>query len=113
MLNKKWSKNIDGGVSQEEVLIAFDMLRDNNVVKKHFAKTDSIITLHGGFNFQDDKLCKLGNRCVHIFASTKEVAILAHSIIRLFDAKVVYPNYDMVGQGKLSGKIIWNKTDTN
>jgi hypothetical protein len=58
-----------------------------------------LLTIHGGFNFQDNKKCKPGSRCVHVFASTSEVGIMAHSIIRLSDEKVVYPNYDMQGQG--------------
>lgn len=99
LLSEKWSKKIDGGVSKEEVLVAFDLFKKNKIVNHHLAKTDLLLTIHGGFNFQDNKKCKPGNRCVHVFASTSEVGIMAHSIIRLSDEKVVYPNYDMQGQG--------------
>ena len=99
LLSTKWSKKIDGGVSEEEVLVAFELFKNNKIVINHLAKTDMLLTIHGGFNFQDNKKCKLGKRCVHVFASTSEVGIMAHSIIRLSDQKVVYPNYDMQDQG--------------
>ncbi len=102
LLNKKWSKKIDGGITKEELLIAYDLFKKNKDVHEHMQKTNLAITLHGGFNYEDDKKCKPGNRCVHIFAATAENAILAHSIIRLSDAKVVYPEYDMESNSKIT-----------
>ena len=102
LLNLKWSKNIDGGITKEELLVAYELFKNNKKVKKHMQETNLPITLHGGFNYQDKKRCKPGKRCVHIFASTAENAILAHSIIRLSDAKVVIPEYDMESNSKIT-----------
>ncbi len=95
LLNEKWSINIDGGIAQEEMLKAFELFKKNETVMKHFKETELMIRVYGGFNFADEKECKLGSRCVHVFASTPEVGILAHSIVRLTDKKVVYPDFDM------------------
>ena len=95
LVKETWDNKIDGMVTREEMFVAFDLFKQNKKVQNHFKETQSVITIHGGFNFEDDKQCKVGNRCVHVFASTPTVAILAHSIVRLTDANVVYPDYDM------------------
>lgn len=107
-LNEAWSSEIDGMVTREELMNAFELFKQNDTVRKHFAETELRIIVHGGFNFQDDTECKAGNRCVHVFASTDKVAIIAHSIVRLTDSKVVYPDFDMDEEiwknGKKRGK---------
>jgi len=95
LINENWSKAISGGVAQEEVLIAFELFKKNETVQKQFASTKLDIMLYGGFNFKDDTECVSENRCVHIFASTLDNVLLAHSIVRLTDAKVIYPAYGM------------------
>jgi len=95
LIEEKWDKEIDGAICQEEALIAFDVFKNNAKVKKQFALTDEVIELQTGFNFQDDDKCKLGNRCVHVFASAGDVTVLAHSIVKLSDLSVPYPEYDM------------------
>ena len=92
LIHEKWDKSIDGGVSAEEVLTAFDLVKNNEFIKKRFASTDESIMLYGGFNFRDEKECKPGNRCVRVFATTLNRTVLSHSIVRLTDSKVVYPN---------------------
>jgi hypothetical protein len=95
LVEENWDKKINGMVTREEIFIAFDLFKNNSTVKNHFKETQLQITIHGGFDFEDQSECKVGNRCVHVFASTPKVAILAHSIVRLTDSKVVYENYDM------------------
>ncbi len=97
VLNVKWDKSIDGGVSQEEVLKAFDLFKNNTIVKQRFAATELEINIYGGFNFSDETACQPGNRCVHVFASTTQVPVLAHAIVRLTDARVIYPEFDVYG----------------
>jgi hypothetical protein len=94
LIQETWDKNIDGGVAKEELLTAFELFKENVGVKKQFLKADSNITIHGGFNYQDKLECNVGNRCVHVFASTETVAILAHSIVRLADNSVAYPDFE-------------------
>ncbi len=94
LVEEKWNTSIDGGVAAEEVLNAFEIIKNNDVIKGHFATTDEAIMLYGGFNFKDDKECVLGRRCVHVFSSTLNRTVLSHSIVRLTDSKVVYPIFD-------------------
>jgi hypothetical protein len=94
LLQETWNKNIDGGVSKEELLKAFELFKDNDIVKAQLKNADTSITIHGGFNYQDRKECELGSRCVHVFASTPKVDILAHSIVRLSDNTVAYPDFE-------------------
>ncbi|MFK8013400.1 MAG: hypothetical protein AB8B80_15270 [Marinicellaceae bacterium] len=94
LISEKWDKSIDGGVAQEEVLIAFDLFKNNDVVKSQFATNDEDIMIYGGFNFVDETECAPGNRCVHVFATTFSRTILSHSVVRLTDSKVVYPIFD-------------------
>ncbi len=95
LLQENWNKNIQGGVAQEELLKAFELVKNNPIVKKHFKQTKDKISLYGGFNFIDNSQCQLGNRCVHVMANTVNNPMVAHAIVRLTDAKVVYPDYDM------------------
>jgi hypothetical protein len=95
LIEEKRDSAIDGGVSQEELLVAFKLFKANEVVKQHFASTNLELIVFGGFNYSDDKACILGSRCVHVLAATKEHMVLAHAIVRLTDQKVVYPNFDM------------------
>lgn len=104
LINETWDEKIDGMVSREEMFVAFELFKNNPKVQSHFAETQLQITIHGGFNFEDNTECKVGNRCVHVFASTPKVAILAHSIIRLTDDNVIYPDYDMDKDVWLNGK---------
>ncbi len=94
LIDEVWNENIDGIVSQEELLIAFDLFKKNDLVKSQFAESDEKITIHGGFNFIDSSKCKPGNRCVHVFASTPKIYILAHSVVRLTDSSVIYPDFN-------------------
>ncbi len=103
-IGEAWSVDIDGMVTREELMVAFDLFKNNETVKNHFSETDMQIILHGGFNFQDNSECNAGNRCVHVFASTDKVAILAHSIVRLSDSTVVYPDFDMDKEAWKNGK---------
>ena len=93
LIQETWDKNIDGGVAKEELLKAFELFKSNEVVKKQLKMADSNITIHGGFNYQDRLECQVGNRCVHVFASTNTVAILAHSVVRLADNSIAYPDF--------------------
>ena len=104
LIEETWDKNIDGMVTREEIFVAFELFKNNPKVQSHFAETQLQITIHGGFNFEDNTQCKVGNRCVHVFASTPKVAILAHSIVRLTDNNVIYPNYDMDPDVWVNGK---------
>ncbi|HFC30460.1 MAG TPA: hypothetical protein ENJ44_05400 [Oceanospirillales bacterium] len=95
LINEKWNKDISGGVAQEELLNAFALFKKHKTIQTHFKETDKKISIYGGFNFSDNKQCKLGNRCVHVMASTVDNPMLAHAIVRLIDSKVVYPDFDM------------------
>lgn len=95
LIEEKWDKEIDGAICQEEALIAFEIFKKNSTVIRQFDLTDEIIELQTGFNFKDNDKCKLGNRCVHVFARAGDVSVLAHSIIKLTDSSVPYPEFDM------------------
>ncbi|VAW39167.1 hypothetical protein MNBD_GAMMA01-1749 [hydrothermal vent metagenome] len=97
MLNETYSARYDGMVTREEMLIAFEIFKKQQNVIDKLKKEDGIIILHGGFNYEDkqaDQPCYQGNRCVHVFASSKKTAIVSHSVIKLVDASVPYPEYD-------------------
>lgn len=95
IVEEKWSKNIDGAVSQEEALIAIDVFKNNKKIKSLFDTTNETIVIYTGFNFIDKTACKPGSRCVHVFARAGKITVFAHSIIRLTDLSVPYPEYDM------------------
>jgi hypothetical protein len=96
LIQETWDKEIDGAVAKEELLKAFELFKANEIVKQQLKKADSNITIHGGFSYQDHLECQAGNRCVHVFASTPSVAILAHSIVRLADDTLAYPDFERV-----------------
>ena len=79
------------------MLQAFELFKTNPDVLKLLSNVNEPITLHGGFNYEDDNSdmpCYPGNRCVHVFASTPKIAVVAHSIVKLVDNSVPYPAYD-------------------
>ena len=97
LVNENYSNQIDGMVVREEMMIAFELFKKHPMVKKLLEQHDETITLHGGFNFEDDNAnqpCFPGNRCVHVFASSDSKAIVAHSIVKLADQTVPYPAFD-------------------
>ena len=97
LINETYSYRYDGMVVREEMLQAFELFKTNADVLKLLSAVNEPITLHGGFNFEDenaDMPCYPGNRCVHVFASTPSVAVVAHSIVKLADKTVPYPAYD-------------------
>lgn len=95
LIEEKWDKAIDGGISQEEALVAIDLFKKNDAVKRQFSTTEKELVIYTGFNFLDKTECSQGNRCVHVFASSPDVSVLAHSIVRLTDLSVPYPEYSM------------------
>lgn len=85
--------NFVAGTTREEVLDAFELFSAHPDVAP-LLKRDSV-TLHGGFEFEDDpKVCPRANRCVHVFASTPDIAVLAQGIVRLRQRDVPYPHFD-------------------
>lgn len=112
LTNEKWDKSIDGGVSQEEVLIAFNIFKNDISVKKQLSTIDEDIMIYGGFNFADSSECIPGNRCLHVFAYTLSRTILAHSIVRLTDSKVVYPIFDKQKYKERNSKIVKKNSTT-
>jgi len=95
LIEEKWDKSIDGGITQEEALIAMEIFKQNEDVIRQFNTTDQQLVIYTGFNFLDKTECSPGNRCVHVIAASPEVSVLAHSIVRLTDSSVPYPEYSM------------------
>ena len=97
LVNEKYAPEYDGIVVREEMLKGFELFKQNPQVMAQLQTSDEPITLHGGFNFEDDNAhepCFKGNRCVHVFASTPTISVLAHAIVKLSDESVPYPTYD-------------------
>ncbi|MCF6299803.1 MAG: hypothetical protein L3J52_01560 [Proteobacteria bacterium] len=97
LLNETYSASYDGMVTREEMLLAFEIFKTQKNVIDKLKKEEGVIVLHGGFNYEDsqaDQPCYQGNRCVHVFASSKTTAIVSHSVIKLTDGSVPYPEYD-------------------
>ncbi|MCX7553941.1 hypothetical protein OS175_08620 [Marinicella sp. S1101] len=98
LVNEKYAAEYDGMVVREEMLEGFEIFKKNPQVKALLKNAEEPITLHGGFNFEDDNKhepCYKGNRCVHVFASTPTISVLAHAIVKLSDRSVPYPSYDI------------------
>lgn len=98
LINETYSHQNDGMVVREEMMQAFEIFKSNETVLQLLVTAEQAITIHGGFNYEDpkeDQPCFVGNRCVHVFASTPNVPVLAHAIIKLVDQSVPYPLYDM------------------
>lgn len=95
LLKENWNKNIGGGVSREELLIAFDVFKKDKTVQSHLKGKGETVSIHGGFNFIDNDKCQQGNRCVRVFASSPSIGLLVQSVVRLNDLSVVFPNIDM------------------
>lgn len=98
LINEQYSAEYDGMVAREELLVAFEIFKKTTELQSIFNSANEPITLQGGFNYTDPNIndaCYMGNRCVHVFASTSENSILAHAIVRLNDKSIPYPFFDL------------------
>ncbi len=97
LVHEEYARRIDGMVSREEMLKAFELFKADPFQQTLMAAEEQAIVLHGGFNFEDDEEgepCFKGNRCVHVFASTPKTTVVAHAIVRLTDNSIPYPTFD-------------------
>ncbi len=96
--HQKYSVDHSTMVSQEEMMVAFEVFKNNPEVKNILSKETLPISLYGGFSFNDkkkDEPCYKGNRCVHIMASSESNSLIVNSIVKLNDKTVPYPVFDM------------------
>ena len=97
VVNETYSIKNDGGVSKEEVLLAFELFKAHPDIQKQLADVDERLYIYGGFNYLDQEEnapCYWGNRCLHVFVSTKSDPVVAHAIVKLTDKSIPYPKYD-------------------
>jgi len=97
VVHEAYSIKNDGGVSREEVLLAFELFKAHPDIQKQLSGVKERLYIYGGFNYldQDEKApCYWGNRCLHVFVSTKSDPVLAHAIVRLTDKTIPYPRFD-------------------
>ncbi len=108
LVDERYDVNISPGVAREEVLKAFDIVTADQQTQKSLNDVNAVIQLYGGFNFQDETsksaiqkpdhsepiVCGLGNRCVHVLASTLKDPNVGHAVIRLNDMKIVRSSFE-------------------
>ena len=83
------------GATSEETNFAFELVKADPRLAKRLTR-ESII-MHGGFTFfnQNDPLCGIGSRCLHVFATdSSNNELLVQSLVDLISKKVVYPDFE-------------------
>ncbi len=97
LLSEVYSADFDGMVTREEMMLAYDLFKNHETAKKILEAQNEPIELQGGFNYADQgegKPCSKGLRCVHVFASTPTKALILHSVVRLTDKSIPYPEFN-------------------
>ncbi len=99
LVRERSGTDIGPGVSREELLVAFDVIKQDPAIRTRLEQANGPVHLHGGFNFSgsegdSQRECRDGMRCVRVMASTETTASVIHSVVRLNDRTVVFLDYD-------------------
>ncbi len=113
LLNETYSEEYDGMVTREEMMLAYDLFKKHEVNRKVLEQQNEPIELQGGFNYADQgkgQPCSIGLRCVHVFASTPSKPLILHSVVRLTDQTIPYPEFNLHLKKQKNKTIIKKRT---